>query len=328
MALYLQMDGVDDKVQTPSITFTKIIFDVLINSAQVNANYTLIDARTGSGLYESNYYTGFAAKLNGTSTTALLSTFPKDTKINIELSTSDGLAKTDDVNIFQRNNNTYFMKGHIYNIKFYNGATLQAHYDMSTGTVQDQSGNGRHATLTGGTWLDDGVGGGAVDTTVSAVSANANASGILPSITTTSSVSATITGMVASASTSALIPQVGSNTNIAIQAISANATTSAMVPNIETARTISIGAAIAQAVASAISPNVVSGPLSVQITSVIASLQAEAWIPLVSIRNTIIRVIALHGNSPSSIQLKGMSSSAIHINGSVPSTIHLKGGIQ
>jgi hypothetical protein len=151
---YLQMDGVDDQLKTPSISFNKIVLDILTDSNQVQTNYTLIDARSGSsGLYESGFYTGFSAKLNGVSNSSNFSTFPKGSKINVELNTTNSSVYTDDVNIFSRNNNTNFLKGNIYAVKFYNGASLVASYDMSTGTVNDQSGNGNHATLTGGTWV-------------------------------------------------------------------------------------------------------------------------------------------------------------------------------
>jgi hypothetical protein len=55
--------------------------------------------------------------------------------------------------IFARDNITGFLKGIIYDVKFYNAGTLVAHYDTKTGTVNDQSGNGNHATLVGGQFV-------------------------------------------------------------------------------------------------------------------------------------------------------------------------------
>lgn len=54
---------------------------------------------------------------------------------------------------FARDNTTIsdFLKADVYDIKIYNGDnTLVAHYDMNEGNVQDQSGNGNHATLVNG----------------------------------------------------------------------------------------------------------------------------------------------------------------------------------
>lgn len=47
------------------------------------------------------------------------------------------------------------VQGYIYDIKLYNAGTLMAHYDLTTGTAIDQSGNGRNAVVVGGTWLAD-----------------------------------------------------------------------------------------------------------------------------------------------------------------------------
>ncbi|NOU97331.1 hypothetical protein GC093_29485 [Paenibacillus sp. LMG 31456] len=65
-----------------------------------------------------------------------------------------GLTSPGNMHIFCRStvDARTFMKGKIYDIKLYNGANVVAHYDMSTGTVKDQSGNDNHATLNGGTF--------------------------------------------------------------------------------------------------------------------------------------------------------------------------------
>lgn len=164
MVKYLSFDGVDDYLKTPSITFDKIIMDF---SADQKASVAQIyfDLRSGAGVRylirnsDLDSWSGLSQiKVNGTVVTNNTAFIPKNTRVLLEVSV--GLVVTDDVNIFSHNNGgIQFMKGLLYDAKFYNGTALVAHYDMATETVQDQSGNGNHATLTGGTWMDDGVGG-------------------------------------------------------------------------------------------------------------------------------------------------------------------------
>jgi hypothetical protein len=162
MVKYLQMDGVDDKLQLPSMTFTEIRIDAVVTQAANAVNHYFLDARigitayvifSGTGAYSIAGFTVYENDVSksGTSTvTTNVRTIYKFTRV----------AATDDIMIFGRYTGTELLKGNIYDIKIYNGATMQAHYDMSTGTAQDQSGNGNHATLTGGTFVDDGTGGG------------------------------------------------------------------------------------------------------------------------------------------------------------------------
>lgn len=165
MAYYLSMDGVDDKFQTPSITFNKVVIEALYE--QVNNRY-YFDSRSGfsngwllrnnSGTDEWGSHISVLS-IDGVSKSKLTQAIPFNTRHTMEIQMSTTLA--DDVMFLAHNGGTSgFMKANIYSIKFYNGTTLVAHYDMSTQTVQDQSGNGNHATLVGGTWVDDGTGGG------------------------------------------------------------------------------------------------------------------------------------------------------------------------
>lgn len=162
----MQMDGVDDRLQLPSMTLTEIVLEMSA-IRQTNAVKMYIDARTGisfcylqsntngtdSWSTFNNVYVDGVAKTNNTTM------IPENQKCTVRVVKT--VAGTDDVSIFSTYSGSAnnFAKGSLYNIKVYNGATLQAHYDMSTGTVQDISGNGNHATLNGGTWLDDGTGG-------------------------------------------------------------------------------------------------------------------------------------------------------------------------
>lgn len=146
MATFLQMDGIDDFLRTPTLTFTKVEIDYLLDSVQQQTRYALMDTRIGyNGIFDSAYVVGGTFDKNP---------FPADGKRKITVITMNATS-TDDVNIFSWQDGTRNSRGFLYNIKFYNGTTLVAHYDMNTKTVLDQSGNGKHATLTGGTWVTD-----------------------------------------------------------------------------------------------------------------------------------------------------------------------------
>lgn len=160
MSYYLSMDGVDDYLQCPSMQFDDIEIDMNYHTKEAE-NY-VFDARTGmqDGLIYSGTYKGGLGNFNGGSGNKTYinglvifssSEIPRDTRAILKATRSSLF--TDDVTFFARNNIASFGKGYIYDIKFYNGGTLQAHYNMTTGTVLDQSGNNRHANLTGGTWI-------------------------------------------------------------------------------------------------------------------------------------------------------------------------------
>ncbi|MGM7720476.1 hypothetical protein [Metabacillus sp. Hm71] len=166
MAYYLQMDGIDDRLQLPSMTFTEIVLDMsVIRSTSSTKLY--VDARTGIGFtyLQSNTngtdsFSGFNSvyvdTVSKSNNTVMI---PNDQRCTVRI--VKNTAGTDDLTIFSQNSGSAgtFVQGKLYNVKVYNGTTLLAHYDMATQTVQDQSGNGRHGTLYGGTWLDDGTGG-------------------------------------------------------------------------------------------------------------------------------------------------------------------------
>lgn len=170
MALYLQMDGVDDWLKAPSITFDEVI--MVFKSRQITNKY-YIDARAGAAntyIYRNSNGQDIAHSslwlngmywndVKGTNVTGFI---PYDTKGTLRLVLS--ASATDDVNFFSNNGNGGNMSADVFSIKLLLGGVLKAHYDMSTGTVQDQSGNGNHATLTGGTFVDDGTGGGGTGT--------------------------------------------------------------------------------------------------------------------------------------------------------------------
>lgn len=164
MAKYLYFDGTGGRLQLPSMTFTEIVLDMsAIRTTDAIKIY--VDARSGIGFCYlqsdtngtdswSSFNNVYVDGVNKSNNTAMI---PNNQRCSVRLVRGTG---TDDLTLFSNNSGgNAFVKGNLYNVKIYNGTTLQAHYDMTTSTVQDQSGNGNHATLTGGTWLDDGTGG-------------------------------------------------------------------------------------------------------------------------------------------------------------------------
>ncbi len=171
MALYLFMDGIDDFLRSPSVTWTEVIIDMSVDHKTSTAQ-VYIDGRPGVGFTyvlrntsNNDEHSGFAngVFIDGVSKSSGTPYVPTNQRVTMRAVRN--ATGTGAITFFAHNNGgQQFVKGNIYNIKIYNGTTLLAHYDMTTGTVQDQSGNGRHATLTGGTWLDDGTGGGSTGT--------------------------------------------------------------------------------------------------------------------------------------------------------------------
>lgn len=154
----LIMDGVDDYIQTPSVTFNRISFDFMwedtglehfLTRNIVSYNdlfiYTGIYQR-GFGLYNPVYVDG----------SVITDSFQIPYSTRVELEAHAPNVYTDKINIFADDKNVRASKGRIYGVKIYNNDILVAHYDTATGSVVDRSGNGNHATLVGGTWAEIG----------------------------------------------------------------------------------------------------------------------------------------------------------------------------
>lgn len=153
---YLSMDGINDSLQLPTMTLRRIVIDGFF--PQQASNRILIDSRTG----QTNGYV--YANTDGSLTTAgatfQVTNYVMDARREVTfnaINNIDGSNNfTDNVTIFSNNSGGEYFMGSIYSVKCYNASnTLVAHYDMSTGTTQDQTGNGNHATLNGGTWVTE-----------------------------------------------------------------------------------------------------------------------------------------------------------------------------
>jgi hypothetical protein len=151
---YLQLDGVDDWIKTPVMSYTKILID-MTHGTSLTGSY-LYDSLAGE-VYENNDiekksgYGTLSVVKNGVTSTAnnFNNVFSADER---GVLTADTSVRNCFLTFFTHNGTSGFKDAKVYDIKIYNGATLVAWYDMSTGTVQDQSSNGNHAILNGGTW--------------------------------------------------------------------------------------------------------------------------------------------------------------------------------
>lgn len=151
---HLFMNGTTDRLQLPSITMDSIELEILVDETQPNAVWYYFDSRTGltNGFLASNSKgVGIQKVYVDNILAGSLPVVPKSKKTKIKAINTSSF--TDDITIFSNNIFANQTKGRIFKITCYLTGQIAAQYDMSTGTVQDQSGNGKHATLTGGTWI-------------------------------------------------------------------------------------------------------------------------------------------------------------------------------
>jgi hypothetical protein len=173
MTIYLQLNGTTDYIQLPSMTLDRIVIDFKPGSLTKANEYILGDNR--SGYIRNNGTTGNEEKLNysftvgGVASTGSNNLVLPNTRCTLDATRS---STTPSVKIGSDVSGLNNLNGAFYDIKVYSSGAIVAHYDLSNGTVQDISGNGRHATLTGGTWVDDGGGTTPTDATITGIIAN------------------------------------------------------------------------------------------------------------------------------------------------------------
>lgn len=157
---YLQMDGVDDVVYM-TVSPSLLVIDEVIIDCEVTV-------RAAFDKYFSSSHTGFLQR-NGTSQdqwNGSVTAVYVDGVLGANNTAFVPLNKRIIIRIIATpasNNYFYFFAnngsgsgataGKLYNATLKSGGVTVGHYDFTLGNVQDQSGNGRHATLTGGTWV-------------------------------------------------------------------------------------------------------------------------------------------------------------------------------
>ncbi|MGM7720474.1 right-handed parallel beta-helix repeat-containing protein [Metabacillus sp. Hm71] len=156
MINYLKMNGLDSSLKTPSITANEYIFDIELEDRKTNAVESLFDhnyqwLRRSST--EDYWSPGIVSVyVNGEEVLSKSQFLNPNKRLTVRIFST---SLTGIIHIFRNWNNSYFTEGKIYDIKILNNGEVIAHYDMSTQTVEDQSGNGNHATLIGGEWLQE-----------------------------------------------------------------------------------------------------------------------------------------------------------------------------
>lgn len=172
MPFYLQMDGVDDRIVVPyGIPVDEIIMDVKIISKANYAKYLNGYFQWHGGKYEqwispyTKVFTDGVEKVNGTDF------IPLNQRVLIRVLRTPGTTGGGTEVIFANNTaGSGALNGIIYSVRYLSAGVTTAYYDMTKGNVQDQSGNGRHATLVGGTFVDDGTSAGTVQSGQSTIS--------------------------------------------------------------------------------------------------------------------------------------------------------------
>jgi chitodextrinase len=155
VASYLSLNGTSDYIKTAGFSYNRIVMDTSITSA---AQWSILMYGT-SGLAKDasgnmNFNSDYSSVLlNGSTATSGSTVFPMNTRTTFDITLATAFSGTFYLFSTWSLATAQMMGGKCYDIKLYNGATLVAHYDMTTGNVNDTSGQGHNATLVGGTWV-------------------------------------------------------------------------------------------------------------------------------------------------------------------------------
>lgn len=159
---YLYFNGVSNgaathKITTPSINYDEVVVEAsYIQKTSLNQAYLQYGGGTGylrrNSSNNENWSAITAVYMNGVQRTSGTSFIPNNQRVTLRLIKPAGIVAT---TLFSYADNTSPMEGNLYNIKFYLSGTLVAHYDMSTKTLVDQTGNyGSVIVPVGVTWVN------------------------------------------------------------------------------------------------------------------------------------------------------------------------------
>lgn len=155
--MYLNMDGVDDEIIVSGFKFNKIEMSMQIMGPPTGFIYfhTGFSVQIANSVYlRYNPSSTLTGKINGVDFPYNSSLIPHlGVPIVFEMESINEI----DGNATSGNRLFGGTPAYVYYVKFYNGETLVAHYDMNEGNLNDQSGNGNHSTLIGGTWEGEAV---------------------------------------------------------------------------------------------------------------------------------------------------------------------------
>lgn len=182
------MDGVDDYLLTAKVVYDAILIDFVplnITSPTRQISY-LIESNQSQGWYayrktdNSDSRDGYSylysiwdgGSSEGYGWNKVVQDNMRQTlRVVVNADHSSGTDTRDNsVRICYPGTGQGYLSAEIYSVKLTLKGTVVAHYDTSTGTVQDQSGNGNHATLFGGTWVEEEGGDGGTEPQTHALS--------------------------------------------------------------------------------------------------------------------------------------------------------------
>lgn len=168
---YLKLNGINEHIEIPEISFNKIEFDIANVDGNNSYNRLIHGTNFGDNRYIFRYIDSYVGDGYGRDETEYLTvdgfdvTSPNDLWGEEWLPTNKRSIVIWKLLNLNTESNTIgtsydlapdkYMILDIYSIKFYNDDIIVAEYDMSTGTLNDQSGNGNDATVFGGTWIKE-----------------------------------------------------------------------------------------------------------------------------------------------------------------------------
>jgi hypothetical protein len=161
-ATTLQLSGSSSGLVTPSVTVDKVVMEMNVDNAQVSTDYMYyVDFRPTNATYMYGHNTKADETWSGNVSTLVIDGtpytkntdvyyIPRGSQTTVEMNLTSAL--TGAIYFFKKNDGTYSTKVKVTRLRGYNGSTLAFDYVMSTGTANDQSGNAKNPTVTGGTY--------------------------------------------------------------------------------------------------------------------------------------------------------------------------------
>jgi hypothetical protein len=165
MAAYWESDGVDDKLAVNGsyasvpCNLTSFEVDIMVLAHEDWHQIINFGARTlnySSSTQNIVVHADFDyVQVNGVNVTAGTAFIPLGTRVMLRGVLKAGITTGNTGTYVLSNSTSQFLRGRIYGVKMYQGATLALQYDPALGHMNDTSGNARNAIMTGGTYGDD-----------------------------------------------------------------------------------------------------------------------------------------------------------------------------
>jgi hypothetical protein len=149
MVTYLYMDGIDDTITANGFPYNIIEIDMLIETPSSSDKAIWCGDRGLTILAKSN---GTIA-LSNSSMGQITQNGTLGVRSTIKFTASSPQVSSR----FFYSMSGQYCEGNIYSIKMFFNTSLIAHYDMSTGSVQNQAADGYDGVLSGGTWKEEGT---------------------------------------------------------------------------------------------------------------------------------------------------------------------------